>query len=139
MEFKETKGKLKIAMYDLEGYLLEVFNVNTIAELENQLKLPKGNISSCISGKILLCSSFQFRRYTEKVRVHNKIGNVISIVNKTHSKAVHKYYKNKYINSYKSITEASIKNDILKESINKCCTGVYKSAGGFEWKYAVEK
>lgn len=131
-------GKLKIAMYDLEGNLLEIFDINTIVELEKQLKIPQGNINSCISGKILSSSSFQFRKYTEKSRVHNKIGNVISIVDKTHCKPVHKYYNNKYINSYKSATEAAIKNNILQESINKCCNGVYKLAGGFEWKYAHE-
>jgi group I intron endonuclease len=41
------------------------------------------------------------------------------------------------INTFSSITEANIKTNICRQSINKVCRGAkeYKTAGGFIWKY----
>lgn len=44
--------------------------------------------------------------------------------------------KNKLIGTYNSIKEASEKNNINKTSIIHCCSGKYKKAGGYIWKYA---
>ncbi len=53
-------------------------------------------------------------------------------------KQVGKYTMNdEFIESYNSISEASVKNGITHSSISKTCRGVdnYKSAGGFKWKH----
>lgn len=52
-------------------------------------------------------------------------------------KKVGKYtMDDEFIESYNSILEAAQKNGITHSSISKTCRGVlYKSAGGFKWKY----
>lgn len=43
---------------------------------------------------------------------------------------------NKIIGTFDSIKEASIKVKIDNTSIIHCCSGKYKTAGGYKWKYA---
>jgi len=44
--------------------------------------------------------------------------------------------KNKLIGTYNSIKEASEKTNTNKTSIIHCCSGKYKKAGEYIWKYA---
>lgn len=41
------------------------------------------------------------------------------------------------IRHFKSATEAHRITHINRKSINNCCLGIYKSAGGFVWKYDI--
>ncbi len=123
-------------MYDLEGHLLEVFEVDTVVELEKQLGFNRTVILNCLDGNILEVKGRQFRKYSNESRIHNKIGAVNNLTS-YHLKPVVKYYKGRFICSYNSSKEASRINCIDDSAINKCCNGIYKSAGGFEWKYAV--
>jgi hypothetical protein len=126
---------MKIAMYDLEGHLLEAFDVNTVVELEQQLNIPQGSLNNCINGSVLTTIDKQFREIKGKKRIINKIGDV-SNCTLSHMKPIHKYYKNIYVCSYDSANIAAAKNKIDVSNINKCCKGVYATAGGFQWKYA---
>lgn len=126
---------MKIAMYDLEGHLLEVFDIVTVIELEKQLDIPQGSLNNCINGSVLTTINKQFRLIKGKKRIINKIGDV-SNCNLAHLKPVHKYYKGKYICSYSSANEAAEKNKINVSGINRCCNLISHTAGGFEWKYA---
>jgi hypothetical protein len=128
---------MKIAMYDLEGHLLEVFVINTVVELEKKLLLNPSSVSNCIDGKAISNNGRQFKQFNEKSKVHNRIGDVTNIT-RTHLKPVHKYYQGKYICTYESSKEAAIKNKLDDSAINKCCNGKYKSTGGFEWEYVKE-
>jgi hypothetical protein len=123
----------KIAMYDLEGHLLEIFDFETAVELEKQLKIPQGSLNGCLSGKQLSTINRQFRVYSG--RIINRIGD-ISMLSNTWVIPVHKYYKGKYICSYYSANKAAEVNNIPVQDINKCLKGKYNKAGGFEWKYA---
>ena len=126
---------MKIVMYDLEGHLLEVFECDTVRDLERELEVSQGSISNCLDGKSMSSNNRQFRKFSDKSRVQNRIGDITNIT-RAHLKPICKYYKGKYICAYESSTQASLKNNIDDSTINKCCNGVYKSAGGFEWKYA---
>jgi hypothetical protein len=126
---------MRIAMYDLQGYLLEVFEVKTYKQLEDDLKIPQGSLSSCISGRQLATINRQFREYKDKCRPINRIGD-ISNLSKHWNKPVHKFYKGKYICSYDCANEAAEINNIDIASINRCINNKMKTAGGFEWKYA---
>ncbi len=42
-----------------------------------------------------------------------------------------------YINQFPSAAEASRQTGVCTGSIYQCCSGAYKTAGGFTWKYAV--
>lgn len=49
---------------------------------------------------------------------------------------VMQYTKNMIeIKEYESISDASRNTNILKTSISACCRGLYKTAGGYIWKY----
>lgn len=39
---------------------------------------------------------------------------------------------------YKSMTEAEHKLGVHQSGISQCCRGIYKTAGGFHWEYALE-
>jgi len=43
-----------------------------------------------------------------------------------------------FIKEYKSLLDASIQTKINKSSIGKCCKNIYKTAGGYIWKYTEE-
>lgn len=126
---------MKIAMYDLEGHLLEVFDVATIVELEKKLDIPQGSLNNCLNGSVLSTINKQFRELKGKKRLINRIGD-ISYCNSSHLKPIHKYYNGKYICSYDSANEASEKNKVAASGINRCCNKIAVTAGDFEWKYA---
>jgi hypothetical protein len=56
----------RIAMYDLEGHLLEVHIVKTIVELEKQLDIPQGSLNNCLNGSVLTTINMQFREVKGK-------------------------------------------------------------------------
>lgn len=124
---------MKIAMYDLEGYLLEVFEINTIVELENMLDISQGGINACLSGKSLSTKHFQFKEVFTKPLT--KIGDVSKVTIGQSTKPVSKYYKGKFICSYDNIKQASIINNINMSGISRCCGKQQKIAGGFEWQW----
>jgi hypothetical protein len=127
---------MKIAMYDLEGHLLEVFeNIDNISQFEKDMGYKDMQIYHCINNEQLHANNRQFKKYTNGAIVHKKIGN-ISNINGHGSKTVHKFYKGKYVCSYKSLMEASSINNINLSAISNCCTKKSKTAGGFEWEYA---
>jgi hypothetical protein len=127
----------KIAMYDLEGYLLEVFEVETYVELERQLKLPQASIYSCVNNRQHQVKNRQFKEIKGERVALQKIGDVSMLVNgSTEYKTILKLYKERVICAYESLQEASFKNKISDTSIKICLNGKTSNAGGFEWKYA---
>lgn len=130
------KRIITIAMYDLEGHLLKVFEVETIFELEVQLNIPRGGISACLSRKSLSTKNFQFIEIINTNKVFTKIGDISSNVVGQSYKPVHKFYDGKYICTYDNILIASELNKLDSSGISKCCLGKYNSCGGFTWKYA---
>lgn len=60
----------------------------------------------------------------------------IDLAAKVRSKAVLQYTKDgKFIDEYKSESEASRHTGINQASISLCCKGERQSAGGYKWKY----
>ena len=57
---------------------------------------------------------------------------------KAKKKKVNQYNKdtNSLIKQWESLTEASKNLNIDLTGINKCCRGVFKTAGGYKWRYA---
>lgn len=124
-------------MYDLEGHLLEVFEVNTIVELEKKLKIPQGSLNKVLEGSHNSVNARQFREVHKNAAAIKTIGNVMNATKNAQKKIpVVKYYKGNLITVYKSLQEASEKNIVGIEDISKCVNRKRKTAGGFEWKYA---
>lgn len=127
---------MKIAMYDLEGHLLEVFEVDTVRDLEVQLKAPRGGINQCIMGYSLQTINMQFRRCLDSTKTIKRIGDLTNIPGKTSLLPVSKYYKGNFICTYENATIASEKNSVDQSNINRCLKNNRGTTGGFEWKYA---
>jgi hypothetical protein len=127
---------MKIAMYDLEGHLLEVFtNISNVKQFERDMGYKSQEIYNCINNKQLQSNNRQFRKYTDNDKPHQKIGD-ISKIQRWNNKSVCKYYKGKYVCSYPSLNEAGEINNLDPNHISNCCAGREKTSGGFEWKYS---
>lgn len=58
--------------------------------------------------------------------------------NKPNSRKVIQYDKeNNIINRFNSIKDASRQTNTNDTSIIHCCSGKFKTAGGYVWKYAI--
>ncbi len=130
---------MKIAMYDLEGHLLEVFKGNTYQDIIDLLPVKSGiksvsSIQKVVKGERNFAGSYQFREVVSDRPLH-KIGSCTKL-KKTTEIPIHKYYKGKYITTYRNIKDASDMNNIDNSNISDCLKAKRKSAGGFEWKYA---
>lgn len=132
MEQKEKT--VKIAMYDLEGNLLEIIESKSIAQIERDLNIPKSTLYACLKGWHLSTINRQFREIPNGKREVNRIGN-ISNVTTCYLRPVMKSYNGRCICSYNSISEAGLINNIDSANITKCCNGKRELAGGFEWQY----
>lgn len=129
-----SEGKKTIAVYDLEGYLIDVFEVEKIVDLEVKLNISQGGINSCLSGKSLTSNFLQFKKVMYD-KVLTKIGDVSNIsVGQSH-KPVMKFYNDKYVSTYDNITIASELTGVDITNISKACNGIQKKAGLFTWRY----
>jgi hypothetical protein len=127
---------MKIAMYDLEGHLLEVFDVTTYKELEDELKLPKASMHSCLNNRQHQVNNRQFKELKGSRVALKKIGDIHMNVNGSKEyKVVLKKYKKKTISAYNSLIDAALKNNVDQSSLSLCLTGKTKTCGGFEWEY----
>lgn len=123
-------------MYDLQGHLLKIFEVETIFELEVELNISRGGISACLSRKSLSTKHFQFIEIINTNKVFTKIGDISSNVVGQSYKPVHKYYDGHYICTYDNIRIAADLNKLDSSGISKCCSGKNKTCGGFKWQFA---
>ena len=127
---------MKIAVYDLEGHLLEVIQGESIRDISNELKLGS-EIYQCLKGQTNFSGNRQYREvFNDKPIL--KVGNVLHCGVGTTYNPIHKFYKGKYICTYDNITEASNKTKILHGAIRNCLSGKTKSAGGFNWIKAID-
>lgn len=129
---------MKIAMYDLEGHLLEVFDVKNVSQLAKKLKIPPSSLHKVLNGSNISTNGYQFKNILLEKEIRKNIGDVtyFSKYGNGGNIPIIKYYKGTVITVYKSLTEASEKNSIEIDRISKCLNNKAKTAGGFEWKYA---
>lgn len=125
-----------IAMYDAEGFFLEMFQVEKIVYLEELLKIPQGGINACLSGKSLSSNNLQFKRVTDTKKYLTKIGDVSKIKAGQSNKQVVKLYKGIYVTTYSNMVEASEKTGIDITYISKCCNGKQEKTGFYNFKFA---
>jgi group I intron endonuclease len=145
----------QIAQYDMEGNLIQIFK--SVSEAERQLK-NKG-ISSCMYRKAQTSAGFVWRDPLEDGSFPSKIDAItkkptgffgrhsqetIEKIRKNHpsKRSVQQFDKlNQAISleTYSSLKEASRKTGIVYSTICACCKGKRPSAGGFIWKYLLEK
>jgi hypothetical protein len=134
---------MKIAMYDLEGHFLKLYEVESYSDLIEQLGKKSGinspsSIQKVCLGERNFAKNRQFR-IVSKDRVLDKIGSCLNL-KKTKETQVHKYFDGSYVCTYNSFTEAALKNNANKENIAQACSEKNTrvlSAAGFTWKKAI--
>jgi len=128
---------------DCDGF---VFEHRLVAE--KYLLNDKNSIE--INGKRYLKPEYDVH-HLDKNKLNNNLDNLEVITKKKHcelhmQERLKKRYKpvdkfdinGNYIESYPSIKEAGIKNNIFPQNINQCCKHRQKTSGGFIWKYKKE-
>lgn len=116
-----------ILQYDLNGNLITRYN--SISEATRILNMCSGIIVTNLKHITNTCKGFIFTYDNEKPKKY-------ADKRKLNTKAVLMFDKNEILlNEYSSIKEASKNNNIQQTSISANLRGVYKTAGGFIWKY----
>lgn len=64
-----------------------------------------------------------------------KLKSVDACIKKNSRPVIQLTKENKFINEFKSITEAGKKTNINLDAIWCCINGITKTSGGFVWKY----
>lgn len=119
-----------VRMYDLEGNFLEEFK--SIKNASTELKIAHSDISNCVNDRVHKVESFQFRLLkTSRLKY---IGSVVDLPYGREKIKVGKYWKDKLISVYNSITEAADKNDLNTGSIQQNILGERNSVNGFVFK-----
>ena len=131
---KSYSGR-KIRQYDLNGNLMKIWN-NT-REVEEYLKISKGNISRACNGKLKSVKNSIWiydDEFNEKILIE-KIKNT----EKETKKKICQYdLDGNLIKIWDSITEASKLLNINRCSISDCCRGKTKKVKCFIFKYLEE-
>lgn len=163
-ELKNVNGKIlkykeKIMKPQLNsrGYLIVVLRKNKIKKnfrvhrLVARAFLPKPNNKNIVNhidnnpennkaNNLEWCTQSENIKHAFRIGVCNKTIENCKKLGKQKSKKVVQYTLNKEIvKIWDSITEASIKTNICRPNIVKCCKEEYgrKSAGGYIWKYLI--
>lgn len=120
--------------FDLEGNLIREWS--SISEMNREFNYTMSTISLALKNK----SKFNKKYYLIPCdEFNNEL--LISIINKKQKKhkgkKVNQYDKNNnFIQVWDAIKHAGDFLNIDYKTIDYCCKGIYKQAGGFIWRYA---
>lgn len=129
-----NKKSKKIVQLSLDG--IKIKSYDSIKEAVNQLRVSRNSsIGNCCKG--LSKSAYGFMWMYEEDYLHH-LENKLDIPTYKRSRdveVVQLSHKSEYINSFKTITEASEDTNVDVSNISNCCKGVYTQAGGYIWMY----
>ncbi len=126
---------MKIAMYDLEGNFLELFeNLETVRELEEALNYGLNTINNVLNGSAHQSKGRQFLKFSNLSKYPRSVGDVRGLNTGLSYDPIGKYYKGRFICSYKSLRDASESNGINSVNIIQCCDGKTKTSHGYTFK-----
>ena len=106
--------KTKVRCYDLEGNMLQDFQ--SMKEASLKLSINENLISHCVSGRNNFSSSFQFRKLS--TNMPKKIGAIYGSSAGRDNVPVIKYWGNKVVSVYNSISEAALNNCLSQGKIS---------------------
>ena len=121
-------ASIKVKQYDINANFIQEFSSISDAALS----IGKSNISAitaCCRHKTRSAYGFIWCYSSEKFDIKN-------YKNKCIKRVMQFDLNNNLIDTYTSLTEASIFNNIDIRKISKCCIGTQKKSGGYIWKFA---
>lgn len=116
--------KKVVYQYDANGSLIGTYE--SLAGIKESKGLDKQRISnSCINSTMYDSSYWSYKLY-EKIITKKDL----------RVKSVNQFsIEEKFIENFKSASEASRKTGISKTCITRCCRGERENSGGFLWRY----
>ena len=107
----------------------------SVKEASLKTNINAGNITMCCQDVLKTAGKYMWRYKEDQLTAEH-----IAWCNSNNAgkmkKAVSRYSKNMdFIDSYKSISEASLKTGVDRSSISACCRDKLETAGGYIWKY----
>lgn len=122
-----SKGK-RVTQYSRNGKFIRSYKSARRASIVTKVSYKK--ISLCCKGNVPSAGGFVWRFFKDEYDTHR-----ISNVDASTKKVTSYTGRNKVVNSYNSITEASKDTGITLSNISMCCSGKRKFAGGLRWEY----
>lgn len=121
-----TKIKKKVIQYNLSGELINRWD--GASDINKNLRYKISDIIACCNGRTNVSHGYIWRYDGDSIsRAKN---------NNRKSKWITQLDSDgNIINEFKSVKNASDSTKISRTQIGYCCRGLYKSAGGFIWKY----
>jgi hypothetical protein len=119
IEYRVNSSALRV--YDYEGNFLSDYPTAKIAEENLKIGSISTSISSVFNGTSLHCYGLQFRRLTEFTTIY-KLPSLYD-VERPDTVPVAKYFNNRLICVYNSVSEAAFKNNILPVDIGYILDG----------------
>lgn len=121
-----------VCKYDKDGNLLEIYDDNVKAGKENNI--GSSRVSQCCNGERTNSKGFQYRQYTYKKDILEKID---PIKLKFGKKIIQYSIDGDTLNEFETTNEIKkIYPDFELKTIRSCCTKGRKTAYGYIWKYA---
>lgn len=123
---EQTKLSIKVYQYSLKGEFIKEYN--SISDAMRELNISNGKISDCCKGNRRSAGGFMWS--------YEKVDRLPEYKKKSKSKPVYQYsLDGKFIQSFKTVTDASKLTNCNASKITSCCNLSIKSAGGYQWRY----
>ena len=129
----EKQGYKNVTLHkDGKNHTLKVHRLVAMAFIPNPNNYPQVNHKDEDKGNNCLenlewCTAKYNSNYGTKIERHKRlVGKTVVQINPITRECVTEYF---------SIQDASTNTGIDRGSINKCCLGERKTAGGYEWEY----
>lgn len=152
----EIKNKIsksrtkKVLQYDMDGFFIKKWNSSK--DVANEFNCCTSTINKCCSGIAKKSLGYIWRYYeenfllkldvnlTEAEKLVSNSYNNRNIIDGVVRKPVIKYdLDGNYVQEYNSIEDAvKLNKKANRSSLSGCCTGRFKTSGGFIWRYKLD-
>lgn len=129
-------NRLGVCQYSIDGILIRKYD--SIASASLAVNGNHSYIIACCQGDGKVAHGYIWRYESEELTKEHL--DWCNHRDNAKRRGVSQYLKDgTYVETYESMTEASIKTGVRQNSIAECCRNELKTAGNFIWRYAEEE
>jgi hypothetical protein len=126
-----------VVQFSMKGkFMREYPSLNEATRISG---VSKGSIMRCLRNEALLGGKYQWRFKKAHEDESEKIKDIEAVKKVPRSRHLRGIYQfgldGAFIAEYPSIVESGRKTGILSSGIRACAKGIYKKAGGFQWRF----